>query len=155
MKSMLSLVLLLSFLVNNLHAQTSLTPNDSVKVVVKNLFAAMKTGDTVLLKSCFAQDAIMQTISKNKDGKINVRTESVAEFITFIGKEKSGDADERLTASTILIDGDLASFWAPYKFYYKGSFSHCGANSFQLVKINGEWKIQYLIDTRRKTGCDN
>lgn len=44
--------------------------------------------------------------------------------------------------------------WAPYQFYYKGKFSHCGADSFQLVRINGKWKIQYLVDTRRSQGCE-
>jgi len=62
-------------------------------------------------------------------------------------------ADERIVFETIRIDGPLASVWTPYNFYYEGKFSHCGVNSFQLVKINGEWKIQYLIDTRRKQGC--
>ena len=56
------------------------------------------------------------------------------------------------TFETIKIDGALASVWTPYKFYSGATFSHCGANSFQLVKIDGAWKIQYIIDTRRK-GC--
>ena len=30
------------------------------------------------------------------------------------------------------------------------NFSHCGVNSFQLFNDNGQWKIIYLIDTRRK-----
>jgi hypothetical protein len=50
-------------------------------------------------------------------------------------------------------DGALAVAWTPYKFYYKGNFSHCGIDSYQLVRINGIWKIQYLIDTRRKANC--
>jgi len=40
--------------------------------------------------------------------------------------------------------------WTPYQFYYKEQYSHQGANSFQLVKGVDGWKIQYLIDTRRK-----
>lgn len=31
-----------------------------------------------------------------------------------------------------------------------GKFIHCGANSFQLARLSGEWKIVHLIDTRRK-----
>ena len=38
-------------------------------------------------------------------------------------------------------------------FYYKGQFLHCGVDSWQLVRLNGVWKIQYLIDTRRKEPC--
>jgi hypothetical protein len=50
----------------------------------------------------------------------------------------------------IRIDASLAIVWAPYEFYYKGKYSHKGVDSFQLVRVNGVWKIQYLIDTRRK-----
>jgi len=60
---------------------------------------------------------------------------------------------KKITFSNILIDGNLASVWTPYEFYFKGQFSHCGVNSFQLVKSNNEWKIQYIIDTRRKDNC--
>jgi len=77
----------------------------------------------------------------------------VDDFAGIISKMQKGDADERIIYDVIKIDGPLAIVWAPYKFYYKGVFSHCGVDSFQLVKINGEWKIQYLIDTRKKAGC--
>ncbi|MFT2543406.1 hypothetical protein ACMWP9_36050, partial [Escherichia coli] len=62
-------------------------------------------------------------------------------------------ADERIVFDVVKIDADLAIVWTPYQFYRNGTFSHCGVNSFQLVRLNGRWKIQYLIDTRRKTGC--
>ena len=125
----------------------------SVKATVNNLFTAMKNADTILLKSTFADAAILQTITRNKEGETIVRTEEIKGFIDFVGKQPKGDADERITFASIKIDGTLASVWTPYNFYAGGKFSHCGANSFQLVKIKGEWKIQYLIDTRRKQGC--
>ena len=131
----------------------SQTSEDSVKSVINNMFTGMKTADAVLLKSCFADSMILQTISRNKEGKLVVRNESPAEFIGFISKEAPGNADERITFDVIKVDGPLASAWTPYNFYYKEQFSHCGVNSFQLVRFNGEWKIQYLIDTRRKQGC--
>jgi hypothetical protein len=130
------------------------TAEDSVKTAVNKLFDGMKNSDAVLLKSSFADSAILQTISRNKEGKLIVQNESVTEFADFVSKEPKGAADERITFDIIKIDGPLAIVWAPYKFYYKGTFSHCGVNSFQLVKLNGLWKIQYLIDTRRKKGCE-
>jgi hypothetical protein len=53
----------------------------------------------------------------------------------------------------IQIDGAMANAWTSYEFWVNGSFSHCGVNSFQLFKDEGAWKIIYLIDTRRKEGC--
>ncbi|UWX56421.1 hypothetical protein NYZ99_09635 [Maribacter litopenaei] len=55
---------------------------------------------------------------------------------------------------SIQIDGAMANAWTPYEFRINDNFSHCGVNSFQMVKLEGEWKIIYLIDTRRKEGCE-
>jgi hypothetical protein len=129
------------------------TAEDSVKTIVNNLFTAMKNADTALLRSTLANEAIFQTVSRDKDGNTIVRTEEVKDFIDFVGKQPKGDADERITFGSVKIDGALASVWTPYNFYAGGKFSHCGANSFQLVRLKGEWKIQYLIDTRRRQGC--
>jgi hypothetical protein len=96
----------------------------------------------------------MQTIAKNKEGNVRVITEPVDSFLASIGKPHTEVYDERIEYNTIKIDGELAIVWTPYKFYIGEKFSHCGVNSFQLVKIAGEWKIQYIIDTRRRQNCD-
>ncbi len=129
------------------------TAEDAVKATVNNLFFAMKNADAKLLISCFADSAVLQTILKNKEGKIIVKNEQVNEFAAFIGSQPKNMADERVVFETIKIDGPLAMVWAPYDFYFDGKFSHCGVDAFQLVNTAEGWKIQYLIDTRRKTGC--
>jgi len=126
---------------------------DSIKATINNLFAAMKNGDASLFKTVFADSAILQTISRNKEGKTHVATEDISEFAAFVGKLKKDSADERITFETVKIDGPLAIVWTPYNFYYNGVFSHCGVNSFQLIRFDGTWKIQYLVDTRRRSGC--
>ena len=130
------------------------TAEDSVRAAVNKLFDAMIKSDATLLKSAFADSAILQTISRTKEGKIFIQNETIEAFAVSISKLAKGDADERIVYDVVKIDGPLAIVWTPYKFYYKGNFSHCGVNSFQLVKLNGEWKIQYLIDTRRKVNCE-
>lgn len=138
-------------LMTKINAQSA---EDSVKTVVKKMFEAMRDADTASLRSTFSDNIVFHTIVDAKDGATTVRAEDPGEFIVFISKEKKGAADEQIRFETIKLDGPLAMVWAPYKFYYNGKFSHCGVDSFQLVRINGEWKIQYIIDTRRKQGCD-
>lgn len=113
----------------------------------------MKNADQALFKTVFSDGAILQTIGRDKEGKTLVTSESIREFGEFIGKLKKDSADERISFETVKIDGPLAIAWTPYNFYYNGKFSHCGVNSFQLVRLNDVWKIQYIIDTRRRTGC--
>ena len=129
------------------------TPEDSVKTAVKLLFEGMMGADAAKIQSAFADSAILQSIS-TKDGKVVIQNEMVKDFAASISKLPKDAADERIIFETIKIDGPLASVWTPYKFYYKGQFSHCGVDCYQLVRINGVWKIQYLIDTRRKQSCE-
>lgn len=124
--------------------------DDSVKAVVNKLFAAMKNSDGENLKECFADSAILQTVTQNGQ----IRNEAVSEFANSIARLPKGDADERITFDVVKTDGELAIVWAPYQFFFKGKFSHCGVDSFQLVRIKGTWKIQYLIDTRRTQNCN-
>ena len=151
MKRILFLLTVSVIVCNVVKAQTAL---DSVKAAVNLLFEGMKGADAALVQSAFADSAVLQTISRNRQGNTIVRNEKISDFADFVGKQQKGDADERIQFETIKIDGPLAIVWTPYKFYYKGQFSHCGVNSFQLVRLNGTWKIQYIIDTRRKEGCE-
>ena len=105
------------------------------------------------MKSSFTDSAILQSVSE-KNGKVSVINESINDFANSISKLSKDDADERIQFDLIKIDGALAIAWTPYKFYYKGKFSHCGVDSYQLVRIDGTWKIQYIIDTRRKDNCE-
>jgi hypothetical protein len=130
------------------------TAEDSIKAAINQLFTAMKNSDAALLKASFADSAILQSVAVNKDGKVVIENEKVNDFINVISKLPKDAADERIQFDIIKIDGSLAIAWTPYKFYYKGKFSHCGVDSYQLVRINGAWKIQYLIDTRRKENCE-
>jgi hypothetical protein len=125
---------------------------DSVKAAVNKLFIAMAMADSVGIMHSFTESGLLQSVSE-KDGKTTVETDKVTEFAHIIGGLQKNDADEQIKFNTIKIDGPLAFVWAPYNFFYKGKFSHCGVDCFQVVRMNGEWKIQYIIDTRRKDGC--
>ena len=152
MKRILILLTAAIFISTFIKAQSA---EDSVKAVVNQLFTAMKGANATMLKEAFADSAVLQTIRRKQDGTFFVQDEKVSDFVEQIGKAKKDSLDERITFETVKIDGPLAIAWTPYKFYYAGKFSHCGVNSFQLVRINGRWKIQFLIDTRQKTGLSN
>lgn len=147
-------MLLAGLLIFNSAEVLSQTSVDSVKISVSNLFAAMKNSDSAAVMNCFTDSAIMQTIARDKTGGTIIKNENVADFVKIIGSMPKNAADERIVFDIVKIDGPLAIAWTPYKFYFNGQFSHCGVNSFQLIRQNGKWKIQYLIDTRRKQGCE-
>ncbi|RZK18584.1 MAG: hypothetical protein EOO86_09845, partial [Pedobacter sp.] len=130
MKRCILLAPFLIILSTTLFAQSD---EEAVKVVINNLFTGMKTGDSTLTRTTFAKECIMQTIV-NKSGENSVRTEKADDFLKFIGSPHKEKFDERIVFTKILIDGPLAVVWTDYKFYIDDKFSHCGVNSFQLVK---------------------
>lgn len=123
--------------------------NQEIEKPIHNLFLGMKNADPGLVKAVFAEHAIMQTITN--EGII--KTDNVQQFMAVVSKLTKDDLEERIMIEAVHVDGSLASVFTPYTFYLKGKLTHCGANSFQLVKQNNEWKIQYIIDTRRKENC--
>lgn len=133
------------------HAQNA---GDSIKAVINKMFTGMKNSDTVMVKSCFTETAIMQTFSKNKEGKTIITTDTPGDFAKIIATIPAGAADEQIVFKDLKIDGAMAAVWTPFKLYFNGQFYSCGVNSFQLVRLNNEWKIQYIIDTRRKKDCE-
>lgn len=132
-------------------AQTN--EHEAVKAVVNKMFAGMKAADSATISSCFAPGAHMETIARTRSGADTVRGNTVAQFAGAVAKAPPGSLDERISFGSVLVDANMAQVWTPYAFYRDGQFSHCGVNSFQLVKLSGEWKIVYIIDTRRKEAC--
>ncbi|MFX1704469.1 nuclear transport factor 2 family protein [Chitinophaga sp. CC14] len=143
--------LLLTIVSTSLYAQSQ---EEAVKATINQLFTAMNNSDSAAVAACFTPGAILQSVMENKAGKDTVLTTPISEFTSFIRRLPANAADERIVFGSILIDGRLASVWTPYRFFFKGQFSHCGVDSFQMVKLPDGWKIQYLIDTRRKDNCE-
>ena len=127
---------------------------DAVRMAIDNFFIGFHQKDRVIMENAVSKDVVMQTIGKNREGKIIVKTEVYDDFInSIIAIPEESTYEEKLLDYTVQVDGDMAHVWTPYEFWYNKEFSHCGVNSIQLVKLDGKWKIVYLIDTRRKENC--
>lgn len=126
-----------------------------VEAVIRSLFDGMRAKNADQVAAAFSSDAIMQTVVSKPEG-ISVGSNSVADFVKRIGATPAEtQLDERIMEYEIQVDGQMASAWTPYQFFLNGNFSHCGVNSFQLVKFAEGWKIVYIIDTRRKDKCED
>jgi len=125
----------------------------TIKQTITILFDAMRKGDGILLRSVFAEDMTLQSISSDKEGRSVLKTEKVENFSKIIGSPHTVAYNERIAFDDIKIESGLASVWAPYKFYLYGKLNHCGVDVFHLMKTGGDWKIVHIIDTRRKYDC--
>lgn len=147
------LTLLLAFAVVTpalVFAQLTSNRDDvAVRATIARFFAGMHTSDSAMVQAPFMPGAQLKSV-ENKQGVVSVRTEEIAQFAGLIGKYAKGSLDERLTGMDIKIDGDLATAWTPYEFFINGKSQYCGANAFTLVRMAEGWRIQAIIDTRRK-----
>lgn len=144
----LLLISLLVLATAPLFAQSS-TDEPVVRAAISRFFEGMNKADSSLVKTTLMPGAKLQTVV-NKEGQVSVKEDDFSKFIASIGKAKAGSLDERLGTYDVKLDGDLATAFTPYQFWYNGKQSHCGSNAFTLVRIGGAWKIQTIIDTRRK-----
>lgn len=142
MKHMLFAVLILAF-------QSVSAQETEVKQAVVTFFEGFHGRDTIKMKSVFAKEMVLHSVSEKKEGaKLSVESASqLNKSIASIPKEVQ--FEEKLLSWKIEVDGAMAHVWTPYEFYINGKLSHTGVNSFQLFKSADGWKITYCIDTRR------
>jgi Putative lumazine-binding len=153
MNDMKLITLLFLFVVGVAQAQTDVEGMAIMKPIT-TLFTGMNLGDSAMVHSAFTADATMASIGKDKVGKVTVRRESsLSGFLKAVGSPHKEPWSEPIWDARIEVDGDFAQVWTQYAFYAGKSFSHCGVDAFQLVKIEGVWKIFHLVDTRRKDDC--
>jgi hypothetical protein len=125
--------------------QQKTTDEDQIKAVILKTFSAMKSVDSVALKSCFTGNALLH-ISQVKPEGNSLREVPAAKFIQNVMTRKPGDLDERvLSWGPILFDQEIATAWVPYEFYLNGKFTHKGVDVFLFVKTGNEFKIQTLL----------
>lgn len=148
-------VVILTGCASSAPAQSQVSPAASadaqaVRAVVDRLFDGMRTRDTTMMASVFADEARFYGIGRNGDVQVTLPSA----FVRSIAGAPAGMVlDEVLHTFEVSIDGPLASAWMYYDFFAGENFSHCGHNTMQLLRVSGEWKIVALADTRRQDGC--
>lgn len=142
-------VLLAALAPHSLAAQSA----EDAAGVVHQLFDAMRAKDTVAVRAVFHPEARIQSVGRDRDGEMAVRTTAIDTFVGGIGSA-TVQLDERIWDVEVRLDGGLATVWARYAFYADGTLSHCGVDAFQLAHTDDGWKILQVADTRQREGCD-
>jgi hypothetical protein len=151
---MKKVVLVALFFLSISVATAQMDEKAAVQKVVETFFEGFHKQDSVLMKSVLADEVVLQTTGRNKEGKTMFKNEKIEKLITSITSiPDSISFEEKLTSWSIQVDRTMANAWVGYEFWLNGNFSHCGINSFQMVNFDGDWKIIYLIDTRGRAGC--
>ncbi|HEX2202738.1 MAG TPA: nuclear transport factor 2 family protein [Longimicrobium sp.] len=133
-------------------AQAGIPDHAAVVAAANGLFDAMRARDTAAIRAMFLPSAPIVSIGRRQNGEAVVEAQGVGDFLPQIAAAP-GTLDERMWDPEVRVDGDLATLWAPYDFHFGGEFSHCGVDTFQLVRVDGRWRIAALSYTGRREGC--
>jgi hypothetical protein len=73
---------------------------------------------------------------------------TLGDFVDHVkpGKQR---IEERIGTPQVLVDRELAVVWAPYTFLLDGKPHHCGTDVFNLVRVDGRWRIAAIADNSR------
>ncbi|MEM6397637.1 MAG: nuclear transport factor 2 family protein [Bacteroidota bacterium] len=136
-------------------AQSDIDDRAAIVKSITKLFDVMEKGDTNGLAAIVHPDLRLMTVARADEIGNQLQESEASRFFEGIAGADAGVLVEQLYQIEIRVDGDLATAWTPYRFVYSGELSHCGVNSFQLVKnsLTGIWQIAHVIDTRRRSGC--
>lgn len=111
-------------------------PEQEVVATVQKLFDAMAARDAAAITSLMTPTAQIVSIRANQ----TLSSSTGAEFATRIGAAKE-PLLERMWQPKVLIEGGMATLWAPYDFHRSGKLTHCGVDSVTLFQTADGWKI--------------
>lgn len=131
-------------------AQEKHPEHDAVMAVVDQFFEALNTDNQALMASISIDGSHNYSIREKADSSFELRSrqQNNSELTPNAAKYT-----ERYWDEVVLVNDLMAVFWAPYDFYIDGEFSHCGVDVFDLIKLDGQWKLANSMYTIIRNGC--
>ncbi len=111
-------------------------------------FEAMHRRDVAAYSALILEDGMTYTQVEG-EGPWKLLRRSQASLATALG-EGRGTPVETYWQPTVLIRGPIAVVWTPYRFALDGDETHRGVDVFDLVKVDGRWRIANALWTRER-----
>lgn len=112
---------------------------EAVLAVIARFIEAMAARDPVAYERTVVPEGRFFSF-RTIDGKNVMRTRLNQDDIAGLRDGKQVWR-ERIWNPEVNVHGSIANVWTPYDFWIDGKFSHCGVDSFGLIKVDGHWKI--------------
>jgi hypothetical protein len=149
-KILLLLVLTLSVYITA-GAQTASKSNvgQEAIAIANKLFEAMRAKNADAIRSLFMPEGQLVAIDKPRTGEglSKTRVFTADSFAKTISEAKAPEFIEKMPQPEVNMFGDLATVYGRYTFHVGDKFSHCGTNTFNLVRTDQGWKIANAAST--------
>jgi hypothetical protein len=133
------------------HAEHGSGDRVAVLEAVESLFDAMRECDPDGAREVLDSEGRFYRVAVGPEGSEVSHFEN-EDFIQGIA-DCSGERVERVRDPQVEIRNGMAMVWAPYDFWLDGELCHCGVNLFNLVVVEGRWKIVGGAYTFETEGC--
>lgn len=117
--------------------------------VADRLFEAMRTKNLDAIRALFTPTGQLVAIDKPRTGEgiSTTRVFTGEAFAKMISEAKGADFIEKMPQPQANVFGDLATVYGRYTFHVGDKFSHCGTNTFNLVRTKEGWRIANAAST--------
>lgn len=126
--------------------------HDAILAVVDEMFVALKNRDAETWERLMHPDGKWFIQQIGEGGSTQLHIDSTSDRIAALPTIDSG-IEETYESPTITIDESIATFWAPFEVAMDGQRVACGTNSFQLIKVDGQWLVANIMFTQRTADC--
>ena len=116
------------------------------------LLRAISTRDAALARQVMLPGAQLVAIGDPAIATARARTQTDSAFVQML-TDPGPKFLERMWEPTLFLQGSVATIHAAYDFHLDGAFSHCGVDTFTLVKSQGQWRISHIAYTTQRSGC--
>lgn len=120
----------------------------AVIATVQKLFDAMAAKDVAAIQALVLPGTSLSALRPNGQASVT----PIEKFIENI-RTATGSLLERMWDPNVMLEGNIATLWAPYDFHRDGKFTHCGIDVANLLKTPEGWKISGLSYTVIQQGC--
>lgn len=108
--------------------------------VVNQLFTEMAAANPAGILALHTPTSDLAAVFKQRDGKSRYSSINGEAFSKMFA-DKTKVMREEMYDPKIEVHGDWAMVWGRYVFFNGDKLSHCGINQFNLIRIDGAWKI--------------
>ena len=136
----LVVVIIVAAFAQSARAQTIDAEGKAVIAVADSVLAALSSGDNSTLARLTLDSAVVGGAGLRG----NVESLSLRSWAPYISRTGKSDFTERGFDATARVQDRVAIVWMPYDLYIGDKWSHCGVDTFTLMKHEGAWRVAVL-----------
>jgi hypothetical protein len=124
-------------------AQAAHTDSAAAIAVADSVLAALSSRDGKTLAHLTLDSAVVGGVGLRN----GVERSSLRTWALYINPSELPSFTERGFDATARVQDRVAQVWMPYDLYVGETWSHCGVDTFTLMRREGRWRVAALIYT--------